>query len=115
MTNYAEDREVRGRQISAFEILAFTATLSPASVAANTTTVRALTFTGVLAGDIPLSIVKPTEQAGLAIAGLRVSADDTVQAVFVNPTAGAIVPTASEVYVLTVRRTLSEAVGPGLS
>jgi hypothetical protein len=113
--NYVENREVRGRQVSAFEILEFTATLSPASVGANTVAAEAATFTGLLVGDIPLSVVKPTEQAGLGIAGLRVSAVDTCQILFANPTAGAIVPTASELYTLTVRRTFTEGAGPGLS
>ncbi len=113
--NYVENREVKGRPIPVFELLEFSAAQSPASVATITTAARAMTFTGILTTDVPLALIKPTEQAGIAIAGFRISAADTLQAIFVNPTAGAIVPTAAEVYVLVVKRAISVGPGPGLS
>lgn len=115
MANYIDNREVKGRPIPAFELVEFSAAQSPASVATITTAARAMTFTGILTTDVPIALIKPTEQAGLAIAGIRISAANTLQAVFVNPTAGAIVPTASEVYVLVVKRALTVGPGPGLS
>jgi len=113
MTNYAENRTVRGRTIAGFALLEFRATVDPASVAANTATAQALTFTGVEVGDIPVSLIKATEQAGVSTGSLRVSAANTVQVVFINPTAGAVDPV-SEEYILTVLRP-DEGQGPGLS
>jgi len=77
---------------------------SPASVAANTTAARDITVTGVGTDDILLSVVKPTAQAGIGIAGYRIKAADTVEVVFVNSTASAVVPTAAEVYKVAVIR-----------
>ncbi len=112
--NYAENRTVRGRTIAGFALLEFRATLSPAIVATITCAAESATVAGILAGDIPVSVVKPTEQAGLGLAGFRVSADDTVEINFVNPTASGITPTASEEYIFTVLRP-DEGQGPGLS
>lgn len=72
-------------------------TLSPASVAANTTAEQTFTVAGLKVGDV-VFVNKPTSQAGLGIAGVRVSATDTLAINFVNATASPIVPTASEKY-----------------
>ena len=114
MGNYAEDRIVRGRTIAGHALLKFTATLSPAQVPTITTLVELATFTGLQVGDLPISLVRPTEQAGLGIAGLRVSAVNVLAINFMNPTAAGITPTASEVYTLLVMRP-DAGVGPGLS
>lgn len=68
----------------------YTVSINPASVAAATTAEQTFTVTGVQAGDIVLSINKPTVTAGLGIANYRVSAADTVAITFVNATAGAV-------------------------
>lgn len=78
-------------------------TLSPASVAANTTAQQTFTVNGLALGDF-VEVNKPTHQAGLGIAGCRVTAADTLAITFVNATGGAIVPTASEVYTVLVTR-----------
>lgn len=114
MTNYAEQRTVRGRTIAGFALLEFRATLSPAQVATITCAAESATVAGVEVGDIPVSVVKATEQAGLGLAGFRVSAINTVEINFVNPTAAGITPTASELYIFTVLRP-DTGVGPGLS
>lgn len=80
------------------KLVPYLVTLSPVSVAAATTAEQIFTVTGIVVGDIILSSSKPTAQAGLGIAGSRVSDTDKVGVTFVNPTAAAIVPTASEVY-----------------
>ncbi len=113
--NYVDNREIRGKNMPGFEIVTLSQANSPAIVATITTSTRALTFTGLLTTDIPISLIKPTEQAGIAIAGFRISGADTLQAIFVNPTAGGIVPTASEVYVLHVWRAKGAQVGVGLN
>ena len=86
-----------------------------ASVAAATT--QEVTFsglvTGLLAGDVILGVSKPSTQAGLGIAGYRVSttAADTFFLTYINATAAAIVPTASEIYTITVGRYTSSNSG----
>src|SRR3990167_1589823 len=85
-------------------ILAFQVTLSPASVAANTTAEQTFTVTGMAVGDVVLSVNKPTAQAGLGIVGWRTSAVNQIGITFSNNTAGAIVPTASQVYDVVVLR-----------
>jgi hypothetical protein len=82
----------------------FSPTLSPASVAANTTAEQALTVTGLAVGDVVISVVKPTAQAGLGIVGWRVSASNTLGLTFVNATGSPIVPTASQVYEVLIWR-----------
>ncbi len=75
-----------------------------------TVTATEITFsglgTGLKAGDVILSVSKPTAQAGLGIAGWRndPATDDKFYITYVNPTAGTVTPTASEVYTLTVAR-----------
>ena len=72
-------------------------TLSPASVAANTTAEQTFTVTGVAVGDV-VYVSKPTAQAGLGIVGVRVSAANQIGITFSNNTASPITPTASESY-----------------
>lgn len=75
----------------------YTATLSPALVAANTTAEQLFTVTGVNVSDVVV-VNKPTAQAGLGIVGVRASAANQVGITFSNNTAAGITPTASEVY-----------------
>lgn len=75
-----------------------TATLSPASVAANTATEQCFTVTGVRSGDL-LQVNKPTAQAGLDIGGVRVGGNNSACITFTNATAAPVVPTASESYI----------------
>lgn len=69
----------------------------PTAVATITTAEQTVTVPGVRAGDIVLSVNKPTPTVGVGIAGARVSADNTIAVTFVNPTAGSVNPGA-EVY-----------------
>ena len=78
-------------------------TLSPASVAINTTAEQTFTVNGLLAGDF-VSCNKPPAQAGLGIVGCRVSAANTLAITFSNNTAGAITPTAAQTYLVLVTR-----------
>lgn len=89
-----------------------TRTLSPGSVAANTTAAQAFTVPGVVLGqDFVLDVIKPTEQAGLGIVGMRVTAADTVAVVFSNNTAAPIVPTAAEQYTFVIARRDGPSIG----
>ena len=77
--------------------------LTPAQV--NTITAPEQTFTvnGLLVGDF-VQVMKPSAQAGLGIAGARVTAPDTLGITYVNPTAGNITPTAETYIILVIRR-----------
>jgi hypothetical protein len=76
----------------------YTATLSPASVAANTCAAQSFTVTGLLASDILIGVNKPTEQAGLSATPGHVTGANTATINFCNNTAASITPTASETY-----------------
>ena len=77
--------------------------LSPASVGANTTAEQTFVVNGLLVGDLVV-VSKPTNQAGIAIVGARVSAINTLAITFGNWTGGGIVPTAGERYTLFMAR-----------
>lgn len=77
--------------------------LTPASVAANTTAEQTFTVTGLAVNDV-VWVNKPTAQAGLGIVGWRVSAASTLAITFSNNTASPIVPTAAQTYLIGVLR-----------
>lgn len=85
--------------------------LSPSIVAANTTAEQTFTVPGVLASDMLVEVNKPTAQAGLGIAGVRVSAANTVGITFSNNTASGITPTAGETYKFMLARADSTQAG----
>lgn len=85
---------------------AYTVTLSPVSVAANTSAEQTLTLTGGEVNDLVV-VTKPTAQAGLGIVGARISAANTVALTFMNATGSPIVPTASEAYKFILIRTVN--------
>jgi hypothetical protein len=83
----------------------FSVTLSPVSVAPNTSAEQTFSATGIGLLTTDLVVVqKPTSQAGLVTGGTRVSAADQLAINFGNLTAATITPTASEVYVVGVFR-----------
>ena len=65
------------------------------ATAANTTAEQDVTVVGLAVGDLVI-VSKPTAQAGLGVAGVRVSAADTLSIVFNNPTAAGVTATAEE-------------------
>jgi phosphodiesterase/alkaline phosphatase D-like protein len=77
--------------------------LSPAAVAAHTTAEQSFTCMGARLGDV-VTVVKPSAQTGLGIAGARVPAADQVAINFLNDTAAPITPAASETYVVRLAR-----------
>lgn len=72
---------------------------TPAAVPTISSLAHSVTVNGVAVGDF-VAAVKPTEQTGIVVASCRVSAANTVIVTFVNPTAGNITPTASEIYLI---------------
>jgi hypothetical protein len=81
----------------------YTATLTPAEVAASTCAEQTFTVTGITAGDV-VFVNKPTAQAGLGLGGVRTSGANEVAINFCNPTLAAITPTAAQVYTFGVIR-----------
>lgn len=76
--------------------------LTPASVAANTVAEQTFTVAGVRANDI-ISVSPPGTTAGAGIAGVRVSAADTVAIAFVNPTGGGLTPPSGSYLFTSIR------------
>lgn len=65
-------------------------TLDPASVATISAAEQTFTVPGLRALDVVVSVNMQSAQAGLGIAGARVSAANTLAVTFVNPTVAAI-------------------------
>ncbi|HEX5704866.1 MAG TPA: hypothetical protein VFX97_16835 [Pyrinomonadaceae bacterium] len=81
----------------------YTASLTPAEVAANTCAEELFTVTGITAGDA-VFVNKPTAQAGLGIGGVRASGANQVGINFCNNTGAPITPTAAQSYIFGVIR-----------
>ncbi len=77
---------------------AYSATIDPASVNANTIAEQTFTVTGLTTSDV-VAVNKPTLTAGIGIVGARVSAANTIAISFINNTGGAIDPP-SETYLI---------------
>ena len=77
-------------------------TLSPSSVAANTTAEQTFIVNGLVCiNSSPSTVVvnKPSGQAGLSIAGARISAANTLCVTYQNNTGAPVTP-ASEIYTI---------------
>lgn len=70
-------------------IFAVSITFDPANVATATTAEQSVTIPGLKVGDF-VFWQKPTNTAGVGVVNARVSAADTLQLIFVNPTAGGV-------------------------
>jgi hypothetical protein len=80
----------------------YSQTITPASVGAATVAEQTFTVTGLTTAD--KVVVNPAAISNATgIAGARVSAADTLAVRFVNPTAGALTPTAGTWTVLALR------------
>lgn len=84
------------------QIKVYSQTITPASVAAATVAEQTFTVTGLTTAD--KVIVNPAAIANsTGIAGVRVSAADTLAVRFSNPTAGALTPTAGTWAIVAIR------------
>jgi hypothetical protein len=83
-----------------FKLNMYQLTLSPTSVAPNITAEQTFTFQGLNVNDWTDTQFIGTLQAGLSVAGSRVSAANTLAIAFSNGTAATITPTASGSYLL---------------
>lgn len=86
------------RKAPAAPLINYSQALTPVSVAANTSAEQTFTVTGLVAGS-PVWVNKPSATTGLGIAGVRVSAANTLAINFLNLTATAITPPA-ETYLI---------------
>jgi len=93
-----------GAGTSVTKIVKYAPSLSPVSVAANTSAEQTFTVAGLTTADT-VFVNKPTAQAGLGIVGVRVSAANTLAITFGNFTASPIVPTAAQAYAVVAIRT----------
>lgn len=85
------------------QIRVYSASLTPAEVAANTSAEQTFTVTGLATTD-KVFVNKPTAQAGLGIVGARVSAANTLALTFGNFTGTPITPTAAQSYAVVAIR-----------
>jgi hypothetical protein len=84
------------------QVRVYSQTITPASVAAATVAEQTFTVTGLTTADkVVVSPAAISNATGLA--GARVSAADTLAVRFVNPTAGALTPTAGTWTILAFR------------
>lgn len=86
------------RQAPVAPLVVYSAQLAPVSVAANTTAEQTFTVTGLIAST-PVWVNKPSAQSGLGIAGVRVSAANTLAINYANSSGAAITP-ATETYII---------------
>ena len=84
------------------KIVAYTPSITPASVAAATVAEQTFTVAGLTTAD-KVIVNPPAIGNSTGIAGARVSAADTLAIRFTNPTAGALTPTAGTYTVLAFR------------
>lgn len=84
------------------KIAVYSQTITPASVGAATVAEQTFTVTGLTTAD--KVIVNPGAISNaIGIGGWRVSAADTLAVQFINPTAGALTPTAGTWTILALR------------
>ncbi len=89
------------RPVAAAVMSVFTATITPTSVAANTSAEQTFTVTGIVSGD-PIAISPQgniSQPLGVGICGVRASATNTIAIGFINATAAAIVPPSVQILV----------------
>jgi len=78
-------------------------TLTPASVAANTTAPQSFTVPGLQVGDFVDVNSQNAQTAGIGIVNVRVTAANTLEIQFSNSTGGALTPVAG-IYGINVTR-----------
>lgn len=80
----------------------YSASLTPSSVSANSTSEQTFTVTGLATSD-KVVLNGPAPTAGVVPVHARVSAADTLKVIFANVTAGSLTPASGTYLVLAVR------------
>lgn len=83
-------------------LVVYSQTITPASVNAATVAEQTFTVTGLTTSD-KVFVNQGAIANSTGIAGVRVSAADTLAVMFVNPTAGALTPTAGTWKIFAIR------------
>lgn len=91
-----------GGGTSLTKAVVYTPSLTPASVAAATVAEQTFTVNGLTTAD-KVTVNPPAIGNSTGIAGVRVSAADTLAIRFINPTAGALTPTSGTYTVTAIR------------
>lgn len=98
----AADSIALGSGTAITKVVVYSQTITPASVATVTVAEQTFTVTGLTTADTV--VVNPAAISNaVGIVGARVSAADTLAVRFVNPTAGALTPTAGTWTILAFR------------
>ena len=89
----------------------FTATLTPASVAATTSAEQTFTITGLTSGQPVMAVpnYNLSTPAGIGYAGVRISATNTLAVNFINATAAAVTPPSGTWTVVQINQTTPTA------
>ena len=85
------------------EVVVYEQTLTPVSVAANTTAEQTFTVTGVDLNDYLFDVTIPSHTAGVGIVNTRVSAANQIAITFMNTTGGGVVPASGTYKILVLR------------
>jgi hypothetical protein len=85
------------------QIRVFTPSLTPASVAANTTATQTFTVTGLAPGNDTVFVNPPSVVNGLGLCECRVSGTNQLALTWVNATAGALTPASGNYRVVAIR------------
>jgi hypothetical protein len=85
------------------QVKVYTQTITPASVAANTTAEQTFTVTGLTTADTVEFNPGAAPTAGTGIVGWRVSAADTLAVTYINATAGALTPASGTARIVAIR------------
>lgn len=80
----------------------FTPTITPVSVAANTSVEQTFTLTGINSTDT-IIINAPSLVAGVGIAGVRSTAKDTIGITFINATGSGVIPASGTYNIIAIR------------
>lgn len=84
------------------QVVVYSQTLTPAAVAAATVAEQTFTVTGLATTD-KVFINGPADAGAVGVAGVRVSAANTLAIRFVNPTAGALTPASGAYNIVAMR------------
>jgi hypothetical protein len=98
----AIDGDIPGAGTPVKLVKIYTPTLTPVSVATATVAEQTFTVTGLTTADTVV-VNNPATATAVGIVGVRVSAADTLAIRYVNPTIGALVPTAGIHTILAFR------------
>lgn len=83
--------------VAALRGVANSVTLTPSALSPSSCAEQLFTVTGLAVGML-VNVIKPTDQAGIGIAGFRVAANNQLGITFINNTSTTITPTAAESY-----------------